>query len=93
MVACNADKPLKYRLTDDVTITSADSSQVTLLKGCEVEIYEEDNPLMYTLIKLDAIDDKETYMEVLIRLKEYNDSLEVKGSLSYNVLKNNKRLR
>ena len=103
--ACNRTEedstpPLKYELTEKVTLTNpADSTMFTLLDGCVVYVYEDDelcgvdNSIMYELLRLDMLDDNENYVEVIVRMGKINDSTEVVGFTNVGTLKKQKRLR
>lgn len=93
---CNrqTDKPLKYKLQDDVTITTIDSTMLTLDKGSVVYVNEVDNPVFYHLLTSKyMLDDNEDYKDVIVRMGKINDSTEVIGYMNVGTLKNHKRLR
>lgn len=96
--ACNRTNtepsaPLTFELQEDVTITSTDSTSVTLTQGSIVYVYEDDDLLNYTLLlNRDMLDDNETYRKVLVRIKMINDTTQVVGYTNLGVLTKQKRL-
>lgn len=96
--ACNRTNtepsaPLAFELQEDVTITSTDSTEVTLTQGSVVYVYEDDDIRNYTLLlNRDMLDDKETYRKVLVRMGMINDSTQVVGYTNLGVLTKQKRL-
>ena len=97
--ACNRttdepSAPLAFELQEDVTITSTDSTEVTLTQGSVVYVYEDDDFLNYTLLlNRDMLDDNENYRAVIVRMGKINDSTEVVGYMNMGVLTKHKRLR
>ena len=92
--------PLTYELTESVTLTNpADSTMFTLLEGCVIYVYEDDelcdvdNSVMYVLLSEDMLDDNENYAQVIARMGKINDSTEVVGFVNAGTLKKQKRLR
>jgi hypothetical protein len=96
--ACNRTNnepsaPLAFELQEDVTITSTDSTEVTLTQGSIVYVYEDDDILNYTLLlNRDMLDDNETYRKVLVRMGMINDSTQVVGYTNLGALTKQKRL-
>ena len=93
--------PLAFELQEDVTITSTDSTEVTLTQGSIVYVYEDDcigedsesNFLNYTLLlNRDMLDDNETYRKGLVRMGMINDTTQVVGYTNLGVLTKQKRL-
>lgn len=103
--ACNRTNtepsaPLAFELQEDVTITSTDSTEVTLTQGSVVYVYEDDciskdsvdNFLNYTLLlNRDMLDDNEDYGDVMIRMRKIND-MQVVGFMDFRNLAKQKRL-
>lgn len=96
--ACNRTNnepsaPLAFELQEDVTITSTDSTSVTLTQGSVVYVYEDDDILNYTLLlNRDMLDDNETYRKVLVRMGMINDTTQVVGYTNLGTLTKQKRL-
>lgn len=96
--ACNRTNnepsaPLAFELQEDVTITSTDSTEVTLTQGSVVYVYEDDDLLNYTLLlNRDMLDDNETYRKVFVRMRMINDTTQVVGYTNLGVLTKQKRL-
>jgi hypothetical protein len=96
--ACNRTNnepstPLAFELQEDVTITSTDSTDVILMQGSVVYVYEDDDILNYTLLlNRDMLDDNETYRKVLVRMGMINDTTQVVGYTNLGVLTKQKRL-
>lgn len=95
--ACNRTNtepsaPLTFELQEDVTITSTDSTEVTLTQGSIVYVYEDDDIRNYTLLlNRDMLDDKEDYGDVMIRMRKIND-MQVVGFMDFRNLAKQKRL-
>ena len=103
--ACNRTNtepsaPLTFELQEDVTITSTDSTEVTLTQGSIVYVYEDDcisedsesNFLNYTLLlNRDMLDDKEDYGDVMIRMEMVSNT-QVVGFMDFRKLAKQKRL-
>lgn len=103
--ACNRTNnepsaPLAFELQEDVTITSTDSTEVTLTQGSIVYVYEDDciskdsvnNFLNYTLLlNRDMLDDKEDYGDVMIRMGMVSNT-QVVGFMDFRKLARQKRL-
>ena len=103
--ACNRTNtepsaPLTFELQEDVTITSTDSTSVTLTQGSIVYVYEDDcisedsesNFLNYTLLlNRDMLDDKKDYGDVKIRMKMASNT-QVVGFMDFRKLAKQKRL-
>lgn len=95
--ACNRTNtepsaPLAFELQEDVTITSTDSTSVTLTQGSIVYVYEDDDILNYTLLlNRDMLNDNEDYGDVMIRMGKINDTQFV-GFMDVRKLAKQKRL-
>lgn len=95
--ACNRTNtepsaPLTFELQEDVTITSTDSTEVTLTQGSVVYVYEDDDIRNYTLLlNRDMLDDKEDYGDVMIRLGMVSNT-QVVGFMDFRKLAKQKRL-
>lgn len=95
--ACNRTNtepsaPLTFELQEDVTITSTDSTSVTLTQGSIVSVYEDDDIRNYTLLlNRDMLDDKEDYGDVMIRM-EMASNTQVVGFMDFRKLAKQKRL-
>lgn len=103
--ACNRTNtepsaPLAFELQEDVTITSTDSTEVTLTQGSIVYVYEDDcisedsesNFFKYTLLlNRDMLDDKEDYGDVMIRMGMVSNT-QVVGFMDFRKLARQKRL-
>lgn len=93
-------EPLAFELQEDVTITSTDSTEVTLTQGSIVYVYEDDcisedsesNFFKYTLLlNRDMLDDKEDYGDVMNRMGMVSNT-QVVGFMDFRKLAKQKRL-
>lgn len=83
---------LTFELQEDVTITSTDSTSVTLTQGSIVSVYEDDDIRNYTLLlNRDMLDDKEDYGDVMIRMEMVSNT-QVVGFMDFRKLAKQKRL-